>query len=100
MKNIIYILLLIVTSANCQTSKKALTHKKHYSFLRDSLNIDQQLEKYKLAGFSVVVFENYEIVYSKQFGVKSIDSKDKIDQNTAFSTASISKLITALLCFI
>lgn len=101
MKNIIYVLLLlIITQANCQTSNKALTKKTNYSFLTDSLNIDKQLEKYKLAGFSVVVFQNYEIVYSKQFGVKSIDSKEKIDQNTAFSTASISKPITALLCFI
>lgn len=100
MKNIIYLLIiLIVTNANCQIRDKALTKKLDYSFLTDSLNIDQQLEKYKLVGFSVVVFENYEIVYSKQFGMKSVDSKDKIDQNTAFSTASISKPITALLCF-
>jgi len=96
MKNMIYLLvLLIVTNANSQTNSK----KKDYNFLTDSLNVDKQLEKYKLAGFSVVVFENYEIVYSKQFGVKSMDSKEKIDQNTAFSTASISKPITALLCF-
>ena len=99
MKNIIYILLFIATNANCQTSHKASRKITNYSFLTDSLNIDKQLEKYKLPGFSVVVFENYEIVYSKQFGVKSIDSKEKIDQNTAFSTASISKPITALLCF-
>lgn len=99
MKNSIYMLLLVVTSANCQTSQKAFANKADYSFLTDSLNIGQQLEKYKLAGFSVVVFENYEIVYSSQFGVKSTDSKEKIDQNTAFSTASISKPVTALLCF-
>lgn len=100
MKNIIYLLLLIVTVASAQTNKKAIAKSKDYSFLTDSLNIDPQLEKYKLAGFSLVVFENYKIVYSNQFGVKSIDSKEKIDQNTAFSTASISKPITALLCFI
>ena len=101
MKNIIYILLLlIVTNANCQTTNKALTKNRDYSFLTDSLNINPQLEKYKLAGFSLVVFENYEIVYSKQFGVKSINSKEKIDENTAFSTASISKPITAILCHI
>ena len=99
MKKTIYLLLLLVTISSCQTTNKALTKKRNYSFLTDSLNIDKQLEKYKLAGFSVVVFENYEIVYSNQFGVKSINSKEKINENTAFSTASISKPITALLCF-
>jgi CubicO group peptidase (beta-lactamase class C family) len=99
MKNIIYILILIVTVANGQTNKRVLPKERDYSFLTDSLNIDPQLEKYKLAGFSLVVFENYEIVYSKQFGVKSVGSQEKIDKNTAFSTASISKPITALLCF-
>jgi CubicO group peptidase (beta-lactamase class C family) len=100
MKNIIYLLLLIGVTSNCQTNNKVLSKKRDYSFLTDSLNIDQQLEKYKLAGFSLVVFENYEIVYSNQFGVKSINSEEKIDKNTAFSTASISKPITALLCHI
>lgn len=99
MKNAIYLLLLIVTVASAQTNKKVASKERDYSFLTDSLNIDKQLEKYKLAGFSLVVFQNYKIIYSNQFGVKSIDSKEKIDQNTAFSTASISKPITALLCF-
>ena len=85
MKNIIYLLILIVTIANGQTNKKVFTKERDYSFLTDSLNIDKQLEKYNLAGFSLVVFENYEIVYSHQFGVKSINSQAKIDQNTAFS---------------
>ncbi|MBS7256489.1 serine hydrolase domain-containing protein [Flavobacterium branchiicola] len=99
MKNFIYLLLLIVTTSNAQTNNKTVSQKKDYSFLTDSLNINEQLEKNKLAGFSLVVFENYQIVYSNQFGVKSINSPEKIDQNTAFSTASISKPITALLCF-
>jgi CubicO group peptidase (beta-lactamase class C family) len=100
MKNIIYLLLFIVTIASGQINKKVVSKEKDYSFLTDSLNINPQLEKYKLAGFSLVVFENYKIVYTNQFGIKSINSKEKIDQNTAFSTASISKPITALLCFI
>jgi CubicO group peptidase (beta-lactamase class C family) len=75
-------------------------HATKYGFLTDSLNIDKQLEKNKLPGFSLVVFENYEIVYSNQFGVKSVNSKEKIDENTAFSAASISKPITALLCYV
>ncbi|WP_316840432.1 serine hydrolase domain-containing protein [Pedobacter gandavensis] len=100
MKSIIYLLILTGLISSCQTSKNLVSKKREYSYISDSLKIDQQLEKYKLAGFSVVVFQNYELVYSKQFGVKSNNSTEKIDENTAFSTASISKPITALLCHI
>ncbi|MGE8525075.1 serine hydrolase domain-containing protein [Chryseobacterium rhizosphaerae] len=100
MKNILYLLIVTLIMLSCQTSNHVLTSKKNYSFLTDSLHIDQQLEKYKLPGFSLVVFENYQIVYSDQVGVKSMDSKEKLDENTAFSTASITKPITALLCHI
>lgn len=96
MKTISYLsfFLLLMTSA------QIFGQKKDYHFLTDSLKIEEQLEKYKLPGFSVVIFKNYKIVYSKQFGVKSANSPEKIDENTAFSTASIAKPITALLCFI
>ncbi|TYP96436.1 CubicO group peptidase (beta-lactamase class C family) [Tenacibaculum adriaticum] len=100
MKNIIYFLLLTAAISSCQSNKNELTKQKDYSFLTDSLKIDKQLESYKLSGFSLVVFENYEIVYSNQFGLKLANSDEKIDGKTAFSTASISKPITALLCFI
>lgn len=100
MKKTFLLLMLTVLILSCQTSKKIVSKKRDFTFITDSLNIEQQLEKHKLAGFSLVVFENYEIVYSEQFGVKSVNSKEKIDENTAFSTASITKPITALLCFI
>jgi len=96
MKTISYISFFLLFFASFQV----FAQKKDYSFLTDSLKIEGELEKYKLPGFSVVVFENYKIVYSKQFGQKSANSPEKIDENTAFSTASISKPITALLCFI
>ena len=100
MKSSFYLLILIAFLSSCQTSKKVFSEKRDYSFLTDSLNIEPQLEKYKLPGFSLVVFENYKIVYSSQVGVKSMNSKEKLDENTAFSTASIAKPITALLCHI
>lgn len=90
----------MVIVSNCQTSKKVFAEKRDYSFLTDSLKVESQLEKYKLPGVSLVVFENYKIVYSNQVGVKSMNSKEKLDVNTAFSTASITKPITALLCHI
>ncbi|AZB10838.1 class A beta-lactamase-related serine hydrolase [Chryseobacterium sp. G0162] len=100
MKSPFYLLILIALVSSCQTSKKVFSENRDYRFLTDSLSIESQLEKYKLPGFSLVVFENYKIVYSNQVGVKSMDSKEKLDVNTAFSTASITKPITALLCHI
>lgn len=100
MKSTFYLLILMVLVSSCQTSKKVFAEKRDYSFLTDSLKVEEQLEKYKLPGFSLVVFENYKIIYSSQVGVKSMNSKEKLDVNTAFSTASITKPITALLCHI
>lgn len=96
MKTISYLSFFLLFFASLQI----FAQKKDYRFLTDSLKIEEQLEQYKLPGFSVVVFENYQLVYAKQFGVKSANSPEKIDENTAFSTASIAKPITALLCFI
>lgn len=100
MKKTLYLLIVTLTLFSCQTRHNTVTSKTDYSFLTDSLHIDKQLEKYNLSGFSLVVFENYKIVYANQWGVKSMDSREKLDVNTAFSTASISKPITALLCHI
>lgn len=56
------------------------------------------MKKYNLKGLSVAVFENYKIIWTNQWGTKAADSDEKIDSNTAFSTASISKPITAIVC--
>lgn len=60
----------------------------------------EMMSKYNLKGLSVAVFEDYKIIWTNQWGVKATDSEDKIDVNTAFSTASISKPITAIVCAI
>nr|WP_255536516.1 serine hydrolase domain-containing protein [Pacificimonas pallii] len=56
------------------------------------------MERSKLNGISVAVFDDYRIVDLHTQGVKSIDTGAAIDERTAFSTASISKVTTALLC--
>lgn len=60
----------------------------------------EMMSKYNLKGLSVAVFENYKIIWTNQWGVKASNSDEKIDQNTAFSTASISKPIVAIVCAI
>jgi len=68
-KNILYASLFLLL----MNSTFFAQHKDH-RFLTSSLDIDQQLKKYKLPGFRVVVFENYRILYSEKFGIKSLDS--------------------------
>jgi len=67
---------------------------------QDSLDIQiaAKMKKHNLQGLSVAVLENYKIVWTKDYGFKASGSNDKIDRNTAYSTASISKPVTAILC--
>ncbi len=60
-------------------------------------SVEKAMAEEGLPSLSVVVFENYKIAWSKTWGVKDLISKEPIDENTAFSTASISKAITATL---
>ncbi len=59
--------------------------------LQDAMNL------HSLKGLSVAVFEDYKIVWTGTWGVKDAKSGELIDSNTAFSTASIAKPITATL---
>jgi len=99
MKNIFYLIIIIVT-ASCSNYKGKTSIAKDYSFIEDSLKIDSKLNEHKLPGFSIAVFENYRIVHTQQWGVKAANKQEKIEESTAFSTASITKPVTALLCLI
>jgi len=81
-------------------SSTAVTSQSIDAKLFDDLKADmvQKMQKHNLHGMSVAVFENYKIVWTHQWGIKAADSKDKIDANTSFSTASTSKAIVAILC--
>ncbi len=68
----------------------------------DSLKItaEKLMKQKKLNGLSVAVIEDYKVIWTNQWGVKEAGSAEKIDVNTAFSTASITKPITAIVCAI
>jgi|GEM_PF-367334 len=53
------------------------------------------IDNFKIPGMSFAVVDNYNIVFSHQAGLKESGTKQFIDANTAFSTASISKPVTA-----
>tara|TARA_Y100000815_G_scaffold130001_1_gene117364 strand:- start:3725 stop:5233 length:1509 start_codon:yes stop_codon:yes gene_type:complete len=59
-----------------------------------------QMQRNRLAGLSIAVFDDYGNVQTRSFGVKRADGDQSITPTTAFSTASISKPVTALLCLL
>ena len=75
--------------------EKAITHLEGAK--GSLLTVEEAMGQYGLTGLSVVVFENYEVAWSRTWGHKSKERKEQIDLETAFSTASISKPITATL---
>lgn len=58
------------------------------------------MQEHRLAGLSVAVFDDYGNVRTRTFGVKRVGGDEPITPTTAFSTASISKPVTALLCLL
>ncbi|MBC3766335.1 serine hydrolase [Neptunicella marina] len=63
----------------------------------EQLELGTLLKKYHLSGVSVAVADNYKTEIVAVAGEKEFGSGDKIDIDTAFSTASISKPVTATL---
>lgn len=57
--------------------------------------VAKKMNAYNIPGLSIGVVENDSIIYSKGYGVKSINTKDLVTKTTNFHTASISKLFTA-----
>lgn len=56
--------------------------------------VETTLEKFKSAGIAVGIVKDGEIIHSKGYGFKSIDSKDKVNKHTQFAIASNSKAFT------
>lgn len=93
-KNINIILVCLLFTFNGHANEAlSIVHFKDGS----SKNYEQLLKDNKLAGVSIAVVDNYEVVFSYAGGLKDANTANKIDSNTSFNAASISKPIIATL---
>jgi CubicO group peptidase (beta-lactamase class C family) len=60
----------------------------------DSL-VEKTLKAFDVPGIAVAVIKDGKIIHSKGYGVRSLNTKQKVDENTLFGIASNSKAFTA-----
>jgi CubicO group peptidase (beta-lactamase class C family) len=57
--------------------------------------INNQMDSLHIPGLSLTIINNGTIAYSKNYGVKNIDTKEKVAGNTIFELCSVSKPVFA-----
>jgi CubicO group peptidase (beta-lactamase class C family) len=67
------------------------------SFISDSLDsyIQRGLRDWNLPGLAVVIVKDGKVVWMKGYGIRDIETKKPVDENTLFMIASNTKLFTA-----
>jgi len=57
--------------------------------------VDRTLKAFDVPGIAVAVIKDGKVIHSKGYGVRSLNTKEKVDENTLFGIASNSKAFTA-----
>ncbi len=68
----------IDVSVNNLVSKKGIARK-----------VEDVMDEMGLKGLSVAVIEDYKIAWTRCWGIKDVESGERINKSTAFSTASL-----------
>jgi CubicO group peptidase (beta-lactamase class C family) len=57
--------------------------------------VEDAMEKFNVAGVAVGVVKDGKIIHAKGYGLKSVDTGEKVDEHTSFAIASNSKAFTS-----
>ncbi len=107
MKNLLLLLIVLVVFYGCQNTSENnpndIAIKQVESSLiqpvfveGDSLwNIEERMKHYGVPGVSITVIKDYQIAWTKSYGVMDKDSKELVTNQTLFQAGSISKPVAA-----
>nr|WP_298923006.1 serine hydrolase [uncultured Allomuricauda sp.] len=92
MRNKIYSLLFFLTISLSQSlSAQQKTNNKKLDAM-----IVQGIKDWKVPGLAAIVVKDGEVVFRKTYGVKNLETKEKVDENTLFNMASTTKAVVAI----
>ena len=58
--------------------------------------IAQGMEDWKVPGLATIVVKDRQVVFQKTYGVRNLETKEPVDENTLFNMASTTKAIVAI----
>lgn len=97
-RNILSFLLILLlqscSSKSFQQNIKIENSSNEFFKKVDSIVVNK-MNEYNIPGLSIGIIKYDSLLYNKGFGLKNINKKNKVRENTNFHTASISKLFTA-----
>src|SRR5690348_16818614 len=67
------------------------------AFIKDSLDsyINKSIKDWEVPGLSLVIIKDGKVVVMKGYGIRDVQSRQPVDENTLFMIASNTKLFTA-----
>ena len=67
------------------------------AFVKDSLDnyVEKALTDWQIPGVAVCIVKNGKVVIMKGYGIKEVETNDKVDENTLFMIGSNTKAFTA-----
>lgn len=90
-KHIKLILLLLTIGAN-----QFLTAQQKGNNKKLDAMIVQGMKDWKVPGLATIVVKDGEVVFQKTYGVKNLETKEPVDENTLFNMASTTKAVVAI----
>ena len=90
MKKITLFVLLFALLATPSVSGQSIINSKEIDAL-----VEKVLTTFDVPGIAVAVVKDDKVIHSKGYGVRSLKTKEKVDENTLFGIASNSKAFTA-----
>ncbi len=64
-----------------------------------AITIESRMKELNIPGLSIAVFDNNKILWASGYGVKNKDTGEKVNENTLFQAASISKPVASVTAF-
>ncbi len=89
MKNYIFFIFLFVIILSGSAQQKSSDKK------LDAM-IVQGIKDWKVPGLAAIVVKDGEVVFQKTYGVKNLETKEPVDENTLFNMASTTKAVVAI----